>query len=131
MVTPTDCTVVAYQFTSQWNIITAPTCPSVATIDAPPFNTFTLPAQTCDWCSAFSPVDQYGPGCLRTDTLYLLESFTFFKGSQEATSPSSFSDFCECLNYCGYLYPQGCVSVEIVMTYMYDNVGTMVWYCNL
>jgi len=125
-----DCGAGTYfQFVSEWNIITSPTCLSVATIEKPPPINFLHPSTHCDWCESFTAVDGYGPGCLRDPESQLL-SLSFFQGSYEGPSSESLTDFCVCMNWCGYL--SNCVSVEIVLAYYwFDDVGTMFWYCNL
>jgi len=96
-----------------------------------------LPRYTPKTCSLGNPifcahmlvVDQFGPGCLRADTSNMIQpdgSYILYTGYEGVTTPYS---PCPCLEYCGTI--AGCVSVEIVVTYSYDNSGDLTVYCNL
>ena len=131
-----DCTKPpdTYQYVSEWNSITAPTCPApVPTINAPVGmlpNPVPPPCNAGSWCSAFTAETQYGLGCIRADTQNLISSYILFEGS--VTNKLFFNGYCDCLNYCGEINGSGdCTAVEVVFAYKYDAPGTMVRWCNL
>jgi len=72
----------------------------------------------------------------------MITQFTFFEGNAGTVfegnggriAPSIVLGYgpCECMQSCGELFESdGCVAIEIVFAYRYDEAGTMVWWCNL